>query len=316
MLRVAAAAGSPRIALSVTLAGTEEEPGVPPIELDHIDTQVKFTSKSSLPSEAKHLFRTPPLLHEEYELFFVARGDITFLIEESAHLIEPGSLLVFNNQEVHKLHVRSDERFDRMRLLFDAGFARQFGSEGYDPLECFAARPKGEGNVIRLSREQRAEAISLFERMGQAAAGSGPEARLQKLAAFLEILVFANRAYRSQPEPGGGEELPERLAAVLRYIEGNLGGDLSLEAIGAACGTSVFHMSRLFKKYTGGTLHEHILYKRLSLAKRLLAEGWPPAEVGAICGFTSGAGFAAAFRRVVGTTPGAFAKSAGPPPRA
>ena len=67
-------------------------------------------------------------------------------------------------------------------------------------------------------------------------------------------------------------------------------------------------MCRIFKKETGSTLHNYILYKRVAEAQRLLGEGWKPGQVSAMCGFGAMSRFVAAFKKVMGTSPSAFAK--------
>jgi AraC-like DNA-binding protein len=92
------------------------------------------------------------------------------------------------------------------------------------------------------------------------------------------------------------------------YVNRNLVGDLSLDAISGKCGISRYYLCRMFKKETGSTLHNYILFKRVSEAKRLLAAGLKVAQASELCGFGSVIRLSAAFSKVVGKTPGAYAK--------
>ncbi|HWP68128.1 MAG TPA: AraC family transcriptional regulator [Rectinemataceae bacterium] len=279
-----------------------------PFDIENIDASIRFSSKNDLPSEHKPLFNDQPLLHEEFEVFFVAAGEVSWFIENEMHGAEPGSLVIFSDREVHKLHIRSNKRFERVKLLFNPELARSFGVFGYDLLSCFVDRPKGKGNIRRLSAQQSMDIMKLFDKMGQACANAGPESRLLKVIALLEILMFTNKVFGAGD---GGEESPGLrgpLASVLDYVDNNLAGDLSLETIGQKCGISVYHLCRIFKKETGSTLHNYILYKRVAEAQRLLGEGWKPGQVSAMCGFGAMSRFVAAFKKVTGTSPSAFAK--------
>ncbi len=278
---------------------------------ENIDASIRFSLKNDLPSEHKPLFNDQPLLHEEFEVFFVAAGEVSWFIENEMHRAEPGSLIIFNDREVHKLHIRSDKRFERAKLLFSPDLARSFEVFGCDLLSCFVDRPKGKGNIRRLSAQQSMDIMKLFDKMGQACASDAPEAKLRKVVAFLEILMFTNRVFGADDrgeEGEGGPGLRGPLASVLDYVDNNLAGDLSLETIGQKCGISVYHLCRIFKKETGSTLHNYILYKRVAEAQRLMGEGWKPGQVSAMCGFGAMSRFVAAFKKVTGTSPSAFAK--------
>ena len=281
---------------------------------ENIDASIRFSLKNDLPSEHKPLFNDQPLLHEEFEVFFVAAGEVSWFIENEMHRAEPGSLIIFNDREVHKLHIRSNKRFERAKLLFSPDLARSFEVFGCDLLSCFVDRPKGKGNIRRLSAQQSMDIMKLFDKMGQACASDAPEARLRKVVAFLEILMLTKRVFGAEDGGEEGEESPglrRPLHSVLEYIEDNLAGDLSLETIGKKCGISVYHLCRIFKKETGSTLHNYILYKRVAEAQRLLGEGWKPGQASAMCGFGAMSRFVAAFRKVTGTSPSAFARRKG-----
>ena len=277
------------------------------IERAELEKDIVFTLKNSLPSEYKPLYNDQPQLHDWYELFFVKAGEVSWFIENEMHPIAPYTLTIFNSQEIHKLHIRSNKRFERMKLLFNPALARQFSINGFDPLACFDERPKGKGNCVALSMQEGQELQDLFKKV--AAEDDRPETPLSRLIALMDILILANRLYRNSPARSEAPALPDKVADVMAYVSGHLGDDLSLEAISSALGINRFYLCRIFKKETGSTLHNYILYKRISEAKKLLHDGIKTSQVCAMCGFGSMARFAASFRNIVGQTPAAYAKS-------
>ena len=278
------------------------------IDRAELEKDIVFTSKNSLPSEHKPLYNDQPQLHDWYELFFVKAGEVSWFIENEMYPISPYSLTIFNSQEIHKLHIRSNKRFERMKLLFNPALARQFRVDGFDPLTCFDERPKGKGNTVALSMQQGQELLDLFKKI--AAVDDQPETPLAKLIALMDILVFANRLYRNSPEAQEAPAIPDKVADVMSYVSEHLGGDLSLDAISSALGINRFYLCRIFKKETGSTLHNYILYKRISEAKKFLHDGLKTSQVCAMCGFGSMARFTASFRNIAGQTPAAYAKAA------
>lgn len=277
------------------------------IDRAELEKDIVFTSKDSLPSEHKPLYNDQPQLHDWYELFFVKAGEVSWFIENEMYPVSPYTLTIFNSQEIHKLHIRSNKRFERMKLLFNPALARQFRIDGFDPLACFDARPKGKGNIVALSMQDGQELLDLFKRI--AASDNRPETPLSKLITLMDILVLANRLYRDSPPRSEAPALPNKVADVMSHVAAHLADDLSLEAISSAIDINRFYLCRIFKKETGSTLHNYILYKRISEAKKLLRDGLKTSQVCAMCGFGSMARFTASFRNIVGQTPAAYAKA-------
>jgi AraC-like DNA-binding protein len=96
--------------------------------------------------------------------------------------------------------------------------------------------------------------------------------------------------------------IPEKLIPILDYINENLEGDLSLEFLEKRFYINGSYLSRLFKKSTGSTIHEYIIYKRISKAKKLLAEGSSATEAAFMCGFNDFSNFSRLFKRTVGVS--------------
>ena len=108
-------------------------------------------------------------------------------------------------------------------------------------------------------------------------------------------------------QPGGG--LPRhRLRAVIEYIDGHLGREVSLDDLAAVARLSPYHFARLFKNSTGLPPHQFVIARRVERAKELLREGarLPLAEIAAEVGFADQSHFTRHFKRLVGVTPRQF----------
>ncbi|MFT0869889.1 AraC family transcriptional regulator [Pseudomonas sp. CAM1A] len=99
-----------------------------------------------------------------------------------------------------------------------------------------------------------------------------------------------------------------RFDAVLAYIQDNLEGDLSVEALSAVAHFSVFHFHRQFSAYVGVPVARYVQLMRLRrAAHRLLGQPTQPVlEVAVEAGFESPEAFSRAFRRAFGHAPSAF----------
>jgi AraC-type DNA-binding domain-containing proteins len=278
------------------------------ISRDELAKDIVFSTKNGPPSDSEQITNDKLFFHDWFELFYVKAGDVAWFIEDEVHQVSPHSLVLFNDKEVHKLQMRTNKRFERMKLLFNPALARHFDLGGFDPLSCFVDRPVGRRNIVVLSPTQSQVLLSLFQKLSSASASDAPEAPLLELSAFLEILGFANRAFSDAPELEEGDGLSEKVATLMKYIDAHIEGDLSLDALSSSQGLSRYYLCRIFKKETGGTLHDYVLFKRVSLAKQLLEDGISLARVSRSCGFGSMSRFSAAFKAVLGFTPSSYSK--------
>jgi len=113
----------------------------------------------------------------------------------------------------------------------------------------------------------------------------------------------------SRPLKGG--LAPWQESRSKEMIAGDLAGATPLRAIAEACGLSVSHFSRAFRKSTGLAPHAWLIRTRVESAKSMLRK--KDASLLAIardCGFADQSHFARAFKHRVGLSPGAWRKMA------
>lgn len=105
-----------------------------------------------------------------------------------------------------------------------------------------------------------------------------------------------------------GPPSPDLLATVVRWIEQNLDGALTVELIADRAGLSPYHFSRLFSARMGRGVMAHVRGRRLVRAGRRLLEQ-PESrliDLAFDAGFESQEAFTRAFGRVFGVTPSRF----------
>jgi transcriptional regulator GlxA family with amidase domain len=134
------------------------------------------------------------------------------------------------------------------------------------------------------------------------------EARLRRLA-----LDLATRDSGKRPRPtppAGFRGSIGRFEQMATLVVKHFHEPLSVEDIAEAVRMKPPAAMRLFRKFSGMTLHEYVLRLRVSHAQRLLAT--TDAKILAVAeqsGFGSPARFYACFRRLVGQSPAAYRRS-------
>jgi AraC-like DNA-binding protein len=113
----------------------------------------------------------------------------------------------------------------------------------------------------------------------------------------------------SPPQSRGGLP-PDTLKQVHDYVEAHLEDNLSLDALAAIAGLSMFHFVRAFKESEGVTPHRFMLWRRISRAKELLGgTDLSLRQIALASGFSDYSHFSHRFHQEVGVPPNTFRRS-------
>jgi AraC family transcriptional regulator len=153
--------------------------------------------------------------------------------------------------------------------------------------------------------EQLAIAITTALRNGTSEDGLYIDTVAQMMAVHLAKLHSSRSRPVRMPTvnamPGG------RMRRLIDFIEANLDGDLSLEAMAAEVGISPLYLARAFKAAIGQSPHQYVLARRIERAKELLRNTETPiVDVALSSGFSSQSHLSNWFQRHVGVSPATY----------
>lgn len=97
----------------------------------------------------------------------------------------------------------------------------------------------------------------------------------------------------------------EQINLALAYINSNYSIDIKVEELASISGYSLYHFHRTFKSVTTENVHDYIRNTRLEKSSNLLIYNQHKKieEIALGCGFATGTGFSAAFKKRFGMTP-------------
>lgn len=247
-------------------------------------------------------------LHDYFEIFFFISGNARYFIEKKVYSLTSGDLLITSNNEIHKSVVVPGQIYNVISIQIDPSLLKFLSSPNCNLTDCFIKRPHGENNKIFLKENGLKKVTDIFNKIENVYAKEPMGFELLLTAYLTELLVIINSNFK-RTQKRELSNMPDNLTCVLNYIDFNLNGNLSLEALENEFKINRFYLSRLFKKTVGSTLHEYILFKRLSMAKRLLKSGKNVTETCELCGFNNYSHFIRIFKKYTGISPGQFKKS-------
>lgn len=132
-----------------------------------------------------------------------------------------------------------------------------------------------------------------------------PASALERTTLFA-LMVEAFRTHSTSTSPANPREAIQRAR---RYLESHFDRNVSLDELAAESGASRWQLLRGFRDDVGVPPHEFQTQLRVAKAKTLLASGATPGEAAAETGFADQSHLTRCFKRIVGFTPGHYARS-------
>jgi AraC family transcriptional regulator len=198
-------------------------------------------------------------------------------------------------------------RNDTLHIYLEPGLVARVAAEGFDLDPARLTVPPLDGLDLPHLR------AAMWAVDAELTAGAGGRLAAESLANVLAVHLIRHVLAPRRPERGRDGTLPRaKLRAVVEYIEDHLDAGPSLEQLAAVARLSPYHFARQFKRATGLPPHQYVILRRVERAKQLLQTGggFSLAEVAARAGFSDQSQLTHHFKRIVGTTPRQFRKSA------
>lgn len=144
-------------------------------------------------------------------------------------------------------------------------------------------------------------------RLHTALAGRGDEFEAESRLALIGERLRAH--LRPGPAAGGAVPGPGVARNLRDLLDERLLDVVTLEEAGRLVHAHPTHLVRAFSAAFGIAPHQYVTSRRVDLARRLLLDGQPPGEVATAAGFYDQPHLTRHFKRIVGTTPGRYART-------
>ncbi len=211
--------------------------------------------------------------HNEYELYYLVKGQRYYFIENESYFVDEGSLVIINKNQVHKTATYENPYHDRIVLEFNESILTNIAELADFNVSSFFQNFYG---VIPLTKELQKQVHYLLIRIHKELKNKESQSFFMVSMYLLEIMIIANRIAQSTIPISRGvvaqSEKHNRVKQTANYIKCNYNKKLSLESIADAQFINKSYLSRIFKEVTGFTVNEYLHICRIQESKKLLEE--------------------------------------------
>lgn len=245
--------------------------------------------------------------HEFDKIVVFISGQVSYIIEGKTYHLKPWDVLFIKHGSIHRPVIGQSEVYERVVLWMNRCFLDLHSGDDCNLSDCFELSDSRRGYLWRPSAEERAKLRKLLESLENALNSDDFGSRLLLRVHFLHLMVELNRGMlHDNGSVYPSVEADPKIDEVLRYIGGNLPGDLSVEALSRRFFISRYHFMRRFREATGYTVHSYVLQKRLGAAAEMIRGGASPTEAACAAGFADYSTFLRSFKKMFSLTPREF----------
>jgi AraC-like DNA-binding protein len=234
----------------------------------------------------------PAHTHDAWTLLLVDDGAVRYDLDRHAHGAGPSEVTLLPPGVPHDGRALSPAGFRKRVLYLEAE------TLGAQRVGAAVDRPAFGDSALR---NRLSTLHSVLSRPGnELEAQSRLAFVLERLVQHLDRTVAGAPAVRD-------DALADR---VRELLDARLPDGLRLDEAAAVFGVHPTHVVRAFTRRHGLPPHRYLTGRRIDLARRLLLGGMPAADVAGAAGFADQSHLTRHFRRMLGTTPVAYARSA------
>lgn len=228
--------------------------------------------------------------HTNYEILYFIRGNVRYIIEGAEYILTAGSLLLIPPNVVHGVKACGDGTYQRCVLDIEPD---AFSGEGGKLLrrvygsECYYENTDGY------------EIGEAFNDVFSAAELSDYAFGVSVQALLIKILLMQKTLAASEPKVSASGAVSQ----IITYLNENFTEKLTLDDISSKFFVSKHHLNKMFRKATGATVGEYIIYKRVYYARGLIQRGVRASEASERAGFSDYSVFYKAYLKRMGHNP-------------
>ncbi|NEQ44803.1 MAG: AraC family transcriptional regulator [Leptolyngbya sp. SIOISBB] len=244
--------------------------------------------------------------HEGYGIAIVESGAMAFDYRGATHIVPAGSVGIVQPGEMHTGQAVLETGWTYRTLLPAVDWLQQAARELTERslnLPYFAA-------PIIHDRRLSQHLVALHQMLE-----TSPSA-LERESQFLWSMAKLVRYYASdRPTPASIGQEHRLVEQVREYLTAHYAHNISLQELAQLVNLKPLRLLRTFRKHTGLPPHAYLNHVRVQRAKQLLVTGCAITDAAIATGFNDQSHLHRHFKKMVGVTPGQYARGCQPTPK-
>ncbi len=241
--------------------------------------------------------------HDGNEILLLLNGKVEILTEGDGKTMERGDLVCIRSRDFHAAKLIDVCVYNRIVINFRDSVLQRLSTAQSDLSKVFTQVQPGKLNFIHLNEAEIGEFTQIADALAENLKLKTFGDDILADACLMRLLVMVNRLAHDSGPVEYKNIIPDIVTKIFEYVEQNLTGDLSINALEQQFQYNGVYMSRRFREVMGTSLQQYIIAKRCSLAQQLLCQGVCPYDVCFMAGFHNYSNFARTFTQQTEISP-------------
>lgn len=245
-------------------------------------------------------------IHYKFEIYYEIEGGRRYFIEDSAYVVNAGSVVLIGENQIHKTASLGDTPSSRIVLNFSRKYLERV-AQAFPNVDFFAFLSEERNHLLTgLTVKQQNQIYGLLQQLlameDETSTAADALRRLLLGTLLLELKEHCRRQQEQTAE--NGRVSNHTVDQIQAYIAEHYAEKLTLTGIANQFYISPYYLSRMFKKSINLSLIEYINGVRIKAAQNLIERSSGSiAEIAAKTGFMTTAHFRRVFKDATGLSP-------------
>ena len=247
--------------------------------------------------------------HDFYEFYIHFSGAKYYCIDNQIFPLERYHLMVIPPFRMHGLIGDQVPRdYERCFLYISPSMLKMCSGGQIDLAQYISTSLRSGQHQFLMTPEEGETCKQLMQELKASQDDMSSLGRFGNYAKLLQyISIICHVMHRAQ-DTITPIVVNEAMQDILSYVNENFTSSIKLEQLARKFGVSVSFLSHEFVKYTGRSVYDYVLYRRVLLAKEMIHSAVPLGEVAFHCGFNDYSSFLRTFTKMAGMSPSAYRK--------
>ena len=245
----------------------------------------------------------------EFMFYYFIHGSGIAKIDGKHYDIGEGDIIMLTPSELFYCAVDKDTLHERIVLHVNETILKHFPSECSNLFMPFYKLAKGNGNRISAETVRSFGLDTAFQGLLKIVREGDSVGNILAICKTVEILAYIGKAVTVK-EIGKPRNICENplVHRVIDYLNHHFKEDISISQIALQFNVDRSYLSHLFKKNTGVSLWNYVIYRRINLFNNLVKDGHSIEETSRQVGFGNYSNFFRLYKKHMNMTPMEFKK--------